>query len=291
MSAPISVVIPTLGRSEQLARTLAQVLEADPPPLEVVVVDGDPSGTARVVVDEMKDASTPLRHLASPPGLTVQRNRALQDIKGTIVLFLDDDVAIPSDTFQKLDAAFKDPAVLGATGHVLEPDGGRIGGKTAALRRLMPGGGQEGGFTSYGYPRRLTDTTRSRDIEFMQGCFLAARTDAAITVGFDEALPGYGLAEDEDFSTRLSRIGRIRYLADLEIVHENTGFLTRDHRRFNQQVSVHRRYLFRKNFPQTIRAKLGFAMFFASLVLHRALNREWAGVRGLLEGLRMDLPR
>lgn len=290
MSGSISVVIPTLGRSEQLARTLATVLASDPLPLEVIVVDGDDAGSARSAVEEADPGGELVKHLPSPPGLSKQRNRAFAEVKGEIVLFLDDDVVIPRNTFTRLTEEYEDPSVLGVTGHVLEPDGGRVGGKTAALRRFLPGGGEEGGFTAFGYPRRLTETARSRDIQFMQGCFMSARSETARLVGFDEALTGYGLAEDEDFSVRLSRRGRIRYVADLEIVHENTGFLTRDHRRFNQQVMVNRRYLFRKNFPQTLRARIGFAMFFCTLVLHRALNREWSGMRGLFEGMRLELP-
>ena len=290
MNNTISVVIPTLGRSEQLGRTLNAVLACDPLPLEVIVVDGDPTGSASAVVDEADPEGRLVRHLPSPPGLTKQRNRALDQARGAVVLFLDDDVVIPVDTFTRLADEYADKSVLGVTGKIVEPDGGRVAGKEGALRRLLPGGGVEGGFTDFGYPRRLSNPHLTRDISFMQGCFMSARTEPARSVRFDEALPGYGLAEDEDFSARLSRLGRIRYLGDLPIVHENTGFLTRDHRKFNQQVVVNRRYLFRKNFPQTFKARLGFGMLFCTLVLHRALNREWAGVRGLFEGLRMGPP-
>lgn len=112
---------------------------------------------------------------------------------------------------------------------------------------------------------------------------MTARAPEARAVRFDERLAGYGLAEDEDFSYRLSKQGRIRYLPGIEVHHHNTGFSTRDHRAFSHQVVKNRLYLFRKNFPQTLRARIGFWFLILVLVVHRVLNREWAGARGLLE--------
>ena len=40
------------------------------------------------------------------------------------------------------------------------------------------------------------------------------------------------------------------------------------------------------NFPQTRRAKTRFAVLMAMLCVHRVLNREWSGLRGLLGGMR-----
>jgi glycosyltransferase involved in cell wall biosynthesis len=139
--------------------------------------------------------------------------------------------------------------------------------------------------TRFGYPRRLQDVHAERDVEFMQGCLMSGRRPVVARVGFDEALPGYALAEDEDFSYRLSREGRVRYLPDAVVVHKNTGFRSAPTRAFNRDVAVNRTYLFRKNFRRGPLARLQFAGLMAVLAAHRVLNREWGGVRGLLEGL------
>jgi GT2 family glycosyltransferase len=118
----------------------------------------------------------------------------------------------------------------------------------------------------------------------MQGCLMSARKEALERVRFDERLAGYALAEDEDFSWRLSRLGRIRYLPDAFVDHKNTGFSSTGTRDFNRMVVVNRSYLFRKNFKATPLARAQFAGLIALLMLHRVLNREWAGVRGLAEG-------
>ena len=99
-----------------------------------------------------------------------------------------------------------------------------------------------------------------------------------------EHLGGYALAEDEDFSYRLSRLGRIRYVSRIVVEHRKLGFGSADPRGFDRRVVVNRAYLFKKNFAQTPAARAEFALFVAMLLGHRVLNREWRGAQGLLEG-------
>jgi len=281
-----SAIIATKGRPADLAETLASLLRADPAPIEVLVVDGDERRSAQAVVKAAitpGDARPALRYVHSAPGLTLQRNRGVREARGEIVVFLDDDVDVDRLLFARLERAYHDPAVVGATGRIIEAGERRFGNKRSAVRRLLFRG-EEGTLTRFGYPRRLQDVDRERDVEFMQGCLMSGRREVVEQVGFDEALTGYALAEDEDFSYRLSRVGRVRYLPDAVVDHKNTGFRSTGTHRFNRDVVVNRTYLFRKNFRRTRLARLQFAGLILVLAAHRALNREWQGVRGLLAG-------
>jgi GT2 family glycosyltransferase len=276
--------VPTLGRSEALRETLSSVLRCDPLPKEIVIVDGADDRSADQIVEAFAGAPIPVRHLPAPRGLTIQRNHGIAAAESDVTVFLDDDVDVAPDIFVHLAASYDDPGVLGATGKVIESAGGRLVGKESALRRLLFGGGAEGSFTRFGYPRRVIAFDREQDVEFMQGCFMSARREVASQVGFDEAMTGYALAEDEDFSYRLSRRGRIRYLPGAVVHHKNMGFGNRDGRTFGRQVVTNRTYLFRKNFPRPMIARVQFALFIVVLVVHRVVNREWSEVRGLIEG-------
>jgi hypothetical protein len=112
---------------------------------------------------------------------------------------------------------------------------------------------------------------------------MSARRDLALAVGFDDNLGPYGL-EDEDFSFRLSRLGRIRYRPDAVIHHRTMGFAASDPRAFTRTMVLQRAYLFRKNFEQTRTARLRFAAFMVVLAGYRVINLDWAGLRGLVEG-------
>ena len=280
-----SAIIATKGRPADLALTLTSLAGADPAPMEVLVVDGDGGRSAEAVVQAAKSANggLSLRYVHSAPGLTLQRNRGVREALGDIVVFLDDDVDVDTSLFAALGRAYRDPAVVGATGRVIEGGERRFGNKRSAVRRLLFRG-EEGTLTRFGYPRRLQDVDSERDVHLMQGCLMSGRREIVGEVGFDEALTGYALAEDEDFAYRLSRVGRVRYVPDAVVDHKNTGFRSTDTRRFNRDVAVNRTYLFRKNFRRTPLARLQFAGLILVLVVHRALNGEWQGVRGLLGG-------
>jgi len=282
----LSLAIATKGRPDDLRETLASLGGCDPRPHELVVVDGDEGRSAEPVVAAFTregGGTLPVRYEHTRPGLTHQRNVALDLVEGEVVVFVDDDVRFPPEFFARLAEAYREPEVVGATGRVIEPQGRRFGNSRSGVRRALFRGG-EGTMTRFGYPRRLQDLTRSRDVEFMQGCLMSARTDVARELRFDERLPGYGLAEDEDFSYRLSRRGRVRFAADVEIEHKNTGGSGSATRSFNRTVVVNRAYLFRKNFERTPLARVQFAALLVLLAAHRALNREWQGIRGLVDG-------
>jgi glycosyltransferase involved in cell wall biosynthesis len=273
-----SVVVPTLGRPGPLRTTLESVLACHPAPDEVVVVDADPEKSGIAVAEELG-----VRGLAGERGMTRQRNLGLDAATGDVVVFLDDDVEVESGLFAGLARTYADPEIVGATGRIIEPDLARVGAPGSFVRRLLVGAA-EGKFTPAGYPRYLSRLDRPADIEFMLGCFMTARRELAADVRFDDALGGYALAEDEDFAFRLSRHGKIRYEPDLRIFHKKLGFSSQDSREFGKLVIRNRSYLFRKNFPQTRRARAQFALLVVVLVAHRIVNREWRGALGLVEG-------
>jgi GT2 family glycosyltransferase len=266
-----------------LRDTLASIARCDPPAHEVIVVDGGEPGSA-----EPAASAVGARYLHSPPGLTRQRNAGLDLAEGDVVVFVDDDTEVDPGLLAALARGYEDAAVIGVTGRVIDRDLRRFGNMRSGWRRLLPGGGREGSMTRFGYPRRVQDETRERDVEYMLGGLLTARREPAARVRFDERLTGYGLLEDEDFSYRLSRLGRLRFLPDAQVVHRNVDAgrkVSRARmREFNRTVVVNRAYLFRKNFRRTPLARLQFALLVGVLAVHRALNGEWAGVRGLLDG-------
>jgi glycosyltransferase involved in cell wall biosynthesis len=278
-----SVVIPTMRRERILETTLDSLRDCDPAPDEVIVIDADANRSSEAVVTAFDHQVAPsVRYLDSEPSLTHQRNLGIDDAQGDVVVFLDDDVNIEADLFGRLAEVYRDPSIVGATGRVVEPQSPRMLSPQSKMRRLL--GGEDGTFTRYGYPLYLRNPEHDRDVEFMQGCFMSARREEARVVRFDEHLTGYALAEDEDFSYRLSRLGRIRYTADIVVEHRKLGFGSADERRFGCLVVVNRAYLFRKNFDQSALARAQFALLVALLVGHRLVNREWRGAQGLLEG-------
>ena len=103
---PITVALLTHRRNDGLERAVRSVVaSAVPPPdagwslEEILVVDNNPDGAARPVVDRLRAelAGPPIRWVhEAEPGIVAARNRALDEAGGRVLVFLDDDeVALP----------------------------------------------------------------------------------------------------------------------------------------------------------------------------------------------------
>jgi glycosyltransferase involved in cell wall biosynthesis len=284
-----SLIVVTKDRPVALAAALESSARALPADGEVIVVDGDPARSAEPVVRELQARNPDLRvrHVASDPGAALQRNVGLDAADGDVVVYVDDDCTFEPGLFEALAAAYSDPAVVGATGRIEQPSRGRLGNNPhSRLRWLLLGGGRQGSMTSFGFRCPIIDQEQPRDVEFMPGPLMSARRDLAAEVRFDERLVAYSLVEDDDFSVRLSRRGRIRYEPAAVVHHHELRWRERDQRQMDRLQVVNRTYLFRKNFAQTFPARARFVALLGLLCAHRVVNREWSGLRGLLEGMR-----
>jgi glycosyltransferase involved in cell wall biosynthesis len=285
----ISVIIATKERPLPLTAALESSARALPSGGELIVVDGDPARSALRVVEEAqsRNPDLDLRYVSSDPGAALQRNVGIDVATGDVVVFVDDDCTFEPGLFESLSRPYLDPGVVGVTGHVEEPPRARLGKNAhSRLRWLLVGGGRQGTMSSFGFRRPIVDVQRASDVEWMPGTLASARRQVAAEVRFDERLTNYSLGEDDDFSYRVSRRGRIRYEPSCVVYHDVLGWSQMDQRRMDRLQVVNRTYLFHKNFPQTFRARAGFAGLLLMLCAHRALNREWAGLCGLLEGMR-----
>ena len=108
-----SVIIPNHNGEATLRRTLESVFRTGYPSLEVVVVDDASSdGSARII----KEFPVKLVTHSSCRGAASARNTGAEAAAAGILLFIDNDVVIPPDTFRRLEECFRDPAISGVVG-------------------------------------------------------------------------------------------------------------------------------------------------------------------------------
>jgi glycosyltransferase involved in cell wall biosynthesis len=96
----VSVLIPTMNRYEYLRKLLVQLAQQTIRPLEIIVVD-QTSESDRVLTLCEENPGLPLKILIlDHPGQCSARNEGLRIAEGDYILFLDDDVEIPSDLIE-----------------------------------------------------------------------------------------------------------------------------------------------------------------------------------------------
>jgi GT2 family glycosyltransferase len=234
--SPVSIVVATLDRPDDLRECLVHLVQQETPrAVEIIVVDNHPaSGLTPPVVAEFPNVE-----LVNEPrrGLAYARNKGFLASRGEIAVATDDDVIAPPDWLERLLLPFADPNVMVVTGNVLP---WRVETEAQRLFEIYGGLGR-------GSERRIVDGKWFRQCRAAVPTWsLGATANAAFrtsifhhaSIGLmDEALgPGMpsGVGEDTYLFYRVLRAG-------FTIVYEPTAWVWHKHRR---EMAALRRQIF-----------------------------------------------
>jgi GT2 family glycosyltransferase len=106
---PVSVVVATRERVDQLAPCLRSLLALDYPLFEVVVVDNAPTSDAtRQLVQSLSGEGAPIRYVCEErAGLARAHDRGLKEVDTPLVALTDDDVVVDRDWLTAIAQAFE----------------------------------------------------------------------------------------------------------------------------------------------------------------------------------------
>lgn len=272
----LAVAVCTLGRHEALERCLATVAAQERAPEETIVADASP---------EPFRAEQPVLVLATPPGLTRQRNAALDAARSDVIVFVDDDSELEPGYLAALERAFNDPGVVAAAGRFLEPPapGGPVRAALADLFGIPSTG--SGRFRRSTFPTIASDGP-ARDVECLQGGNMAIRVEVARRLRFDEALTGFAYCEDDDIARRLGCEGRIRYVPEATLRHRPLRRAGGDDPAVYESLVRNAWYLRRKNWPPSRLTDAAFAWAALGLVLRYAGEGRLRAALGVARGVR-----
>ena len=107
-----TIILPTRNRAEILAQSLGKLSRIRPDSIEseVLVIDnGSTDGTASVVEELAAKSALPIRYTYEPvPGLLSGRHRGVQQARGELLSFIDDDVVVADGWLAAILEAFGD---------------------------------------------------------------------------------------------------------------------------------------------------------------------------------------
>ena len=200
----VSVVVPTVGRSDLRGVLDGLARQEEPPPFEVIVsVDGASEPDFEGVTLHPQCSRLVLVLLGTPQGVSVARNRAVEQACGTYIGFLDDDTVPATNWLSRLatDLSGKAAAVAG---RISEQAG------TAVLSRLRAVAFEN---------RHVHNMARgSVHVDYVNGGNCGFRTEVFRELGgFD---PAFRKSQDRDLARRAVLAGHtIVYDPDLLITH------------------------------------------------------------------------
>jgi glycosyltransferase involved in cell wall biosynthesis len=120
----ISIILCTYNRGESLSKALQSLAASELPDSvewEVVVVDNNSTDETRAVTEEFcRKYPTHFRYVFGPRrGKSHALNLGIQEARGDVLAFTDDDVTVERSWAQNLTASLKDDAWAGAAGRTL----------------------------------------------------------------------------------------------------------------------------------------------------------------------------
>ncbi|MGB5596881.1 MAG: hormogonium polysaccharide biosynthesis glycosyltransferase HpsN [Crocosphaera sp.] len=235
MSYPsISLIIPSYRREQILKDTLEDVLKQDYPNLEIIVVDQTPTHDPAIQTYLENLAKTHKIkwfriNWASLPGA---RNYGVRRSQGEIIVFIDDDVQLPSNYLYTHAAVYQKNSEIGAVaGRVLDrmklSDSEKASNTEVPYTiEFLPPEAMDPGIAWYHID--LVHTTKPQEVISARGCNMSFRQEifTKYNIWFDERFRGNAVREESDFCLRLRKTGyKIWYDPDAYLVHlgEETG--------------------------------------------------------------------
>lgn len=292
----LGVVIPTRNRQQDLVRTVRAWLAQDVRIHEVVVVEsGDLESTRELM--EREGLLARIRLIESLSGLPRQRNVGFRSAEADI-LFLSDDDLTPEPRFARVLARHFGRDASGRLGAIAGriDDCTRLPGRLGQTVRTLFGLsriGVEGRMQSSGFGIfPLARTEGVIPVEVLPGTCLAVRRSVFPEFAFDEALEGYALMEDVDFTFRLGRKYGMLYDPSVTAIHHAAPAGRHSRRDYCAMMVVNYRYLFDKNrglgrFSRLAywRALIGLGIYWG--ILRGIQERSLAPFKGLFKGIAM----
>ncbi|MBO6601749.1 MAG: glycosyltransferase [Roseicyclus sp.] len=218
---PVSVIVVSQGRPALLRRCLLGIHQLAYRPVELIVV-ADRNGLDRIA--DLSFAGRIKTRLETRQNISAARNLGIAMARGEILAFVDDDAVPEPSWLTRLIAAFEDPDVMAAGGHVIGRNGISLQWGSRAVNGLaeemaldLPGAGPVCPDLPEGYALKL------------QGTNFALRREAIEQIGgFDEAFAFY--LDDTDLAMRLHRAGLRSAAVPGALVHHGFAPSSRRHR-------------------------------------------------------------
>jgi glycosyltransferase involved in cell wall biosynthesis len=203
MSAPqvVSVVVPTYNRKESLRKCLDSIfMQSYTRDIEVLVVDDGSTDGTRELLEQYAMSNPRLRFFRQDNrGPSASRNKGIENARGDILCFTDDDCRVSEDWISKLVVGFKDEKIGGVGGKI------QTHKPTTLIQRYVE-------------DSRLLNQEKFKSTNFLITGNVAYKRNVLLEAGgFDVLL---NACEDLDLSIRVQFLGyHLGYVDDAVVYH------------------------------------------------------------------------
>ena len=116
-----SIIVCTYNRCEYLKETIESIIDAidKRQDCELLIIDNNSGDQTSAIVKSFNSFLSLKYFLETRQGLSHARNRGMQEAAGDVLVYLDDDIELPSNYFEVCDQIFQNPEIAISGGKVL----------------------------------------------------------------------------------------------------------------------------------------------------------------------------
>jgi GT2 family glycosyltransferase len=264
----IGIVIPTVGRCDELRRMLKSLAGQTRQPHQVLIV-GEGEENSKIPA-EFPQLNMRFIHL---PGSSISdaRNRGTEEASPEVQLiaFMDDDIVLEPGALEAMLnfwAAAPDDMGGASCNHMNHPEVMAAGFKSSALVSWLgfysP---QKGAVLKSGTHTMIGCPSETIYVSWLPTYAVVYRRDVLADFSFDPWFKGYSYLEDLDFSYRISRNHKLAVVADSCFHHYPSNIGRTEPYKFGKKEVLNRVHFVAKH-PELSRLRCGLALSLRCLV-------------------------
>lgn len=289
----ISVIIPTYKREEPLRDTLTDILKQEYPNFEVIVVDqtAKHEPETQQFLENLAAAGKIKWFRVNWANLPGARNYGVRRAAGEIILFIDDDVQLPTGFLAAHARNYIEKPQVGAVaGRVLDRMKLTNSGENFTIEELPPEA-MDAGIAWYYID--LVHTVKPQQVLSARGCNMSFRRQVFSEYGlrFDERFKGSAVREESDFCLQFRKTGYIIwYEPEAYLIHlgeETGGCHDINTRSPEYQITLYHNHFFMgfKNLTAYQCLRLFARLFDCQVLGHPPCNKSGSPIKTLARSL------
>lgn len=219
---------------------------------ELTIVDASDEVCSQEIVQNIKQNKN-IKYVKSKKGLPLQRNIGIEETKeNDIICFFDDDVILDKEYLKTIVDYFylsKTKNLLGLSGNTINEKPRNIFDRFIRNIFLITDN-TCGKILISGDVGHIFQPTKNFFVSVLSGCNMCFRNTVFTNyqLRFDEKLSDYAYMEDQDFSIRVGRLGKLVQLKGAKLTHNVSPVSRMKQKQLNEMYVINSYYLLKKNF-------------------------------------------
>ncbi|CAG1023092.1 GalNAc(5)-diNAcBac-PP-undecaprenol beta-1,3-glucosyltransferase [Patescibacteria group bacterium] len=259
-----SIIVPTCNRQKDLASLIDSILKQTILPVEVIVIDQSDSDDTKKYIESCSNyeltKSNNINFIymyQTKKNSAAARNKGIDVAKGQVISFLDDDVVLFRDYYEKVLSYFDNDKRIGGIGGNVIVENKLQGWKwklRKGLLKLFLINNFDGKITKsgFGWPIAEREIDSPMQVEMFSGCNMNFRKEFLKDDKFDEWFTGYSYREDVDISYRISGKTLLKMIPEAKLYHNYSKSNRMDVKEQKMMEIKNSYYFYKKNMKKTM---------------------------------------